>query len=842
MNPILLLAVSVVMGSPTDAPNLQQDPTSSFVAQQRGPGGPPRGENPPQDDAKKDEDPWAKAVKDFKEQSGMFSVFTKDDEVLFAVPENLLTRDLLWYIELKGAPTGSYSGQSINETLVRFEKRGDSLILRQVRYNVRDTVGDMKVALEKSTVSPILAVLKIKATDPKKGILVDVGSFFNRGLREVPFASAVGGQVDGSRSFIDRVIAFPENINVEATITGMSQGAGGGGRFGGGLSGTNTAVVHHSLLLLPEKPMQGRLWDSRVGYFSNSFTDYGSRTQGTREYRFISRYKLEKKDPRADMSEPVEPIVYYISNEVPEKYREACKKGIEDWRAAFEAAGFKNAIIAKDAPTPEQDPNWSPEDARYSVIRWAPLPIPNAIGPSVTDPRSGEIMNAHVILWHDVIKLGAEWYFSQASAADPRAQSMPLPDDLMSEIIRFVVAHEVGHTLGLPHNGKSSAMVPTELLRSKQWTEANGTAGSIMDYARFNYVAQPGDGARLMPMVGAYDKFSIMWGYKPILAANPFDEVSTLDVWAARQVNEPLLRFYDNFNGADPTAQAEALGDDAVVASTYGVMNLKKSIGYLSTGMTKFGEDYSEMNRFYGSLWGQFNRYVGHVMVMVGGVVETDYHAGRGGDVYNAVPKDRQKAAVKWLIDNVMETPDFLVPNSLLRKVGPNSGMSRISSGHGRVVNGLLSDSRLNRMLDNELMSGSKAYSVREMMGDVRANVWRELGTANPVVGQYRQSAQRSWVTALISKLPSSSSTVRAYALAELRESMTAINGALPKAKELVTKQHLGDLKLMIEQAFTFPPASPAAAGGAITFPFGARDEDWISHDGCGFCRATGKE
>ncbi|MEZ5162336.1 MAG: DUF5117 domain-containing protein [Fimbriimonadaceae bacterium] len=495
MNPILLLAVSVVLGSPTDSPILQQDPTSAVVAQQRGQGGPPSGQTPPaQDDAKKDEDPWAKAIKDFKEQNGMFSVFTKDDDVLFAIPENLLERDLLWYIELKGAPTGSYSGQSINETLVRFEKRGDSLLLRQVRYNVRDTVGDIKLALEKSTISPILAVLKIKATDPAKGMLVDVGSFFSRGLREVPFSSAVGGQVDSSRSFIDRVVAFPENINVEATITGMSQGTGGGGgRFGGGLSGTNTAVVHHSLLLLPEKPMQGRLWDSRVGYFSNRFTDYSSRTQGTRDYRFISRYNLVKKDPRAAVSEPVEPIVYYISNEVPEKYRAACKQAIEDWQPAFEAAGFKNAIIAKDAPTPEEDPNWSPEDARYSVIRWAPLPIANAIGPSVTDPRSGEIMNAHVILWHDVIKLGAEWYFAQASATDPRAQSMPLPDELMSEIIRFVVAHEVGHTLGLPHNGKSSAMVPTELLRNKQWTEANGTAGSIMDYARFSYVAQPGD-------------------------------------------------------------------------------------------------------------------------------------------------------------------------------------------------------------------------------------------------------------------------------------------------------------------------------------------------------------
>ncbi len=762
----------------------------------------------------KEDDAFAKAVKDYDKKSGVVDAYVKGESVLFGVPKNKFGRDFIWYIELKRTPAGSYSGTEVGSGVVRFEMRGDKILLRQISYDVQSSdPGSIKIGLEQSNVMPIISVFDARATSPDGTVLIDVTRLFRNGLPEIPLAGSLGGAAfDPSRTFIDRVLAFPDNINVEVTATAAGGGGGGRSVFGGPAARpSNTGVIHHSFAILPEKPMMGRIKDSRVGYFSYGFTDFGAQANQAKPYELIARYRLEKKDPSAALSEPVEPIIYYLAPEIPERWRKFMKKGVEDWNVAFEAAGFKNAIRCEDAPN---DPNWSPEDVRYSVIRWAPLPIANAMGPHIADPRSGEILSAHVIMWHDVLQLCEDWYFAQASPNDPKAQRIPLPYETVGECLRFVVAHEVGHTLGLPHNGKSSAMVPTALLRNAKWTQENGTAGSIMDYARFNYVAQPGDNANLFPKVGVYDKFSIKWGYMPINGvSNPEDEKPVLDALASQQVTNPLLRFYDNFNGADPTAQSESLGDDAVIASTYGVANLRRVMSYLLPATTKLGEDYSDLGRLYGAVWGQYGDYMGHVLTMVGGVVETDFRGGRGGNVYNHLAASRQKAAVQWLADNVLATPTYLVPSNVLARLGPTSGASRVLGSQRRVINGLLQEQRVARMTDNELMNGrANAYTVQQMMLDLRASVWSELTGSQVGVGIYRRSMQRFWVNTLVSKMASPNSELRAYSFAELKATQRALNAAAPKASDVVTRQHLEDLAQIIDLALKFPPAAAPAA------------------------------
>src|SRR5215213_6365989 len=818
-------------------------PRSEATSSPQDPPAPPAGgtgqERPGRPEQSTEPKPYERVItKDAKTDEGIFMVHTIKDKVYYEIPKSELGKEFLWVSQIARTTLGvGYGGQAAGNRVVRWERKGNRILLRNVVY---DVVADPKLpvsrAVQAANNDTIIMAFNIEAIGKEDSAVIDVTRLFTTEVTELSARTRLRARgFDATRSFIEKSKSFPQNIEVEVSQTYTSPpdqnpGGGGGGPqpqpapnpFAQGMrAGTNaTVVMHYSMVKLPEQPMMPRFFDDRVGYFTVRKYDYGVDEQRAAQRTYITRWRLEKKDPSAEISEPIKPIVYYVDPATPTKWIPWIKKGIEDWQPAFEAAGFKNAIIAKEAPSKAEDPYWDPEDARYSVIRYLPSTIQNASGPHVSDPRTGEILESDIQYYHNVMNLARNWYFLQVGPLDARAKKLPLPDDLMGRLVEYVIAHEVGHTLGFQHNMKASATYPAEKVRNAEWVKTMGHTPTLMDYSRFNYVAQPEDNIPvedLIPKIGPYDKWATMWGYKPIPGARtPDEEKKTLDEWARGQDSKPYLRFSTaDARGSDPGENTEAVGDaDAIASTTFGIKNLKRVADMLLPATTQTGEPFDDLEELYTNMLGQWTLELNHVTGIVGGFNSQQKHAGQDGVRFVIVPKERQAAAVRFLNENAFATPTWAVKADILRRIEPSGALARVNAAQERIMNSLLSNTRFDRLVEQEALDGVAAYKPAEFMSDVRKGIWSELEGGPVRTDVYRRNLQNSYVDLLSTKLngrPAVTDDYRALIKAELRDLSAAIAAAMPRASDRQTRAHLADARDQIAKALDPKFAPPAA-------------------------------
>ncbi|MDZ4673532.1 MAG: zinc-dependent metalloprotease, partial [Gemmatimonadota bacterium] len=622
--------------------------------------------------------PYAQVVTDkARTRRGLFSTHQVDDKLFFEIPAAQLGHEMLFIARVAetSQQAGGFVGGGGTKVLV-WERDGHFVVVRSRDYGVRsDPSQAIARATDGMTRGAVLARLAVEAYGPDSAAVVDVTSLFL--TANADFASLTSVQRD--RSWIDRVVPTARTVDVEATQTGMIRAPNAPPTV---QPTSVTARIHWSMYRLPDTPMMMRLSDRRVGVISSTTIDYSRPEHRAEERRFIHRFRLEKRIPGAALSDPVEPIVYWIDAATPDWLKPWVKSGVEKWNVAFREAGFTNAIEGRVAPTPEQDPDWSNHTLGKSIIYWRPSTVANATGGQVVDPRSGEIIKGEVNMYHNVMNLLRNWYFIQVSPLDPRGRALTLPDSLMGKLVEYVVTHEIGHSIGFPHNMKASHMYHPDSLRSVSFLRRmGGHVSTLMDYSRFNYVAQPEDNIPvdlLIPQVGPYDKYSVMWAYKPIPGARtPDEEWTVLDGWSRWQDTMPWLRWTTSDAPNDPANLTEAVGDmDPVYSTGLALRNLRRVMSTLIPVAERPGQDYTQLEELYSNAVQQWQRYMNHVAAVIGGA-DTQEKYGTGAR-FEPVSRARQQAAMRFLAENAFTTPDYLVTPDILRRIEAAGVLDRL--------------------------------------------------------------------------------------------------------------------------------------------------------------------